>query len=186
MLFVFAAFTLALAFWVYRVWRRRKWRQWLLNQPLSEADREIVLARVPLFARMPEDLRRSAEGKINLFLDQVDFYGCDGLEVTDEMMLPIAAQACMLVAGNDSWYSTLRTILLYPGAFKSQRAERDGYVITERETVRIGESWARGPVILSWADSVRGAFIDDDGHNVVFHEFAHQLDDLSGNTDGVP
>ena len=58
--------------------------------------------------------------------------------------------------------------------------------MTERETIRIGESWARGPVILSWADVEHGAAHDRDGINVVFHEFAHQIDDLSGHTNGVP
>ena len=64
--------------------------------------------------------------------------------------------------------------------------EHDGYVVTERETVRTGESWSRGPVILSWAHAEQGAANDRDGHNVVLHEFAHQLDDLSGHTDGAP
>jgi spermidine/putrescine-binding protein len=45
--------------------------------------------------------------------------------------------------------------------------------------VRLGESWPRGPVILSWAHSESGALNDTDGHNVVIHEFAHQIDDLS-------
>ncbi len=80
----------------------------------------------------------------------------------------------------------LRTILIYPGAFKSLRKEQHGYVVTERETVRVGESWARGPVVLSWADVEQGAVDEKDGHNVVFHEFAHQIDDLSGRTDSIP
>jgi len=58
--------------------------------------------------------------------------------------------------------------------------------VTEQEIIRTGESWDRGPVILSWAHSQQGAANDHDGHNVVFHEFAHQLDDLSGGTNGVP
>ncbi|OIQ73553.1 protein MtfA [mine drainage metagenome] len=59
-------------------------------------------------------------------------------------------------------------------------------MVTERETVRVGESWSRGPVVLSWADAKQGALDEEDGHNVVFHEFAHQIDNLSGHTDGVP
>ena len=102
------------------------------------------------------------------------------------MELSIAAQACLLIANKDMWYKDLQTVLIYPNAFKSTTAERDGYVVKQREVVRIGESWVRGPVILSWAHSEKGAFIDDDGHNVVFHEFAHQLDALSGYTDGAP
>jgi Mlc titration factor MtfA (ptsG expression regulator) len=41
-------------------------------------------------------------------------------------------------------------------------------------------------VVLSWAHARLGAIDAEDGHNVVFHEFAHQIDDLSGHTDGVP
>tara|TARA_R110000868_G_scaffold6550_8_gene37125 strand:+ start:37529 stop:38188 length:660 start_codon:yes stop_codon:yes gene_type:complete len=131
-------------------------------------------------------LRRSLEGKIALFLHQIEFIGCDGVDVTEEMRLSIAAQACLLVVNTAAWYTNLRTVLIYPGAFKSRRAEHNGVVVMERETVRTGESWARGPVVLSWADAREGAMDDTDGHNVVFHEFAHQLDDLSGHTDGVP
>ena len=111
----------------------------------------------------------------------------DELSVSDEMRYGIAAQACLLVLNkDDAWYKNLKTILIYPDAFKSTQRQTDGYVETAREITRIGESWARGPVVLSWAHTREGAFIDDDGHNVVFHEFAHQLDDLSGDTDGAP
>lgn len=128
----------------------------------------------------------SFEGKVNAFLDQIEFIGCDGLEVTEEMRLSIAAQACLLIVNSDTWYKHLSTVLIYPGAFKSRRLEHDGYVVTERETIRSGESWSRGPVVLSWADTEQGAMNDKDGHNVVFHEFAHQIDDLSGRHDGAP
>ena len=167
-------------------WSKRQARTRLLAAPLTADQRAIIAAQVPLLQKLPESLRAPLEGKINLFLRQISFVGCDGLEVTDEMRLSIAAQACLLVVNNDAWYSNLRTILVYPGAFRSVRKERHGYVVTERKTVRTGESWPRGPVILSWADSRQGAMHDADGHNVVLHEFAHQLDDLSGQTDGAP
>ncbi|MEO0666130.1 MAG: M90 family metallopeptidase, partial [Pseudomonadota bacterium] len=93
---------------------------------------------------------------------------------------------CLLVAGNDAWYETLRTVVIYPAAFRSRQPVQDGYVVTEADSIRIGESWSRGPVILSWQDTEAGALDDGDGKNVVFHEFAHQLDDMSGATDGIP
>ena len=158
----------------------------LLSAPLWDTEWETILKNVPLCKRLPVELRPKLEGKINLFLDQVEFQGCNGLDVTPEMELSIAAQACVLVVNNDAWYQTLQTILIYPNAFKSRQASHDGYVVTQREVVRTGESWARGPVILSWAHAAQDAFIDDDGHNVVLHEFAHQLDALSGYTDGAP
>lgn len=170
----------------YRSWAKKSARAALLASPLAQQQREMVARQVPLTQRLPADLHSKLEGKVNLFLDQVDFIGCNGLEVTDEMRFSIAAQACLLVVNTDQWYDNLTTILVYPNAFKSRQRKQDGYVVTERETVRTGESWARGPVVLSWAHSRRGALDDTDGHNVVFHEFAHQLDDLSGHTDGVP
>lgn len=177
---------LALGWFLHRRWKNRKTRATLLASPLSDTDRAIVADYVPLSRRLPADLRAAFEGKVNLFLDQVQFLGCNGLEVTREMRLSIAAQACLLVANSPAWYSHLTTILVYPGAFKSRQQHHDGYVVTEGEVVRTGESWSRGPVILSWQHSDQGARNDHDGHNVVIHEFAHQLDDLSGHTDGAP
>lgn len=170
----------------FRYYSKRQTRAKLLATPLSHHQRVIIAQQVPLIQKLPFELHRVFEGKINVFLHQIKFFGCDGLEVTEEMQLSIAAQACLLVVNNDKWYKNLRTILIYPGAFKSQRKEHDGYVVTERETVRLGESWSRGPVVLSRAHSEQGAINDKDGHNVVLHEFAHQIDNLSGHTDGAP
>jgi len=47
-----------------------------------------------------------------------------------------------------------------------------------------GESWLRGPVILSWADA--GEAARGSGYNVVIHEFAHKLDMLNGEANGFP
>jgi len=173
------------AFVVLRI-RKRQARTRLLATPLTAQDRRIVAEQVPLLARLPADLRPALEGKINRFLAQVDMIGCNGLDVTEEMEVSIAAQACLLVVNTDAWYDNLTTILIYPGAFKSRQTIHDGYVETEAEVVRTGESWTRGPVILSWRHSQQGALDDDDGHNVVLHEFAHQLDDRSGYTNGAP
>ena len=177
---------LGVAVFAYRRWQQKRRREDLLQAALTDWAREMIADHVPLVARMPFELRRKLEGKINLFLEQVTFHGCNGLDVTEEMELSIAAQACLLVVNTDAWYDNLTTILIYPGAFKSKNAKRDGYFVTEAEIVRTGESWSRGPVILSWAHSEQGARNERDGHNVVLHEFAHQLDDRSGRTDGAP
>ncbi|WP_170335167.1 zinc-dependent peptidase [Ruegeria arenilitoris] len=186
MLIFFAILLLVAGGMGYYFWSRKQARATLLATPLSEHQRAVIEAMVPIVKRLPPDLRDRLQGKVNLFLDQVDFIGCDDLEVTEEMQLSIAAQACILVVNSDMWYDNLTTILIYPNAFKSQQRRHSGYVVTEQEIVRTGESWDRGPVILSWAHSKQGARDDHDGHNVVFHEFAHQIDDLSGGTNGVP
>lgn len=170
----------------FYLWSKKQARRELLATPLAPEQRKVILQQVPILRRVPGDLLNKLDGKVNLFLKQVEFYGCDGLEVTDDMQLSIAAQACLLVVNSDLWYDNLTTVLIYPGAFKSRQQRRSGYVVTEKEIVRTGESWDRGPVILSWAHSKQGALDDHDGQNVVFHEFAHQIDDLSGGTNGVP
>lgn len=186
MLIFLAIPLLILAVLGFRYWSKKKLRTSLLSTHLSEHERSIIESQVPLVTRLPTDLRSRLEGKVNLFLDQVDFIGCAGLEVTEEMQLSISAQACLLVANSDIWFENLTTILIYPNAFKSRQRQYTGFVVTEKEIVRTGESWGRGPVVLSWTHSKQGAMNDRDGQNVVIHEFAHQLDDLSGHTNGVP
>lgn len=181
------AFPVVLTAWV--IWssrQKRLRRQAMMAKPLTARERQIIAQTVPLTAKLPEPLRMQLDGKVQLFLDQVQFIGCDGLEVTEEMRLSIAAQAGLLVVNSPDWYVHLTTVLIYPGAFKSRQQRQDGYVMHEADITRSGESWTRGPVILSWAHSQAGAANEVDGHNVVFHEFAHQLDDLSGDTDGAP
>lgn len=169
--------------WVYHRQRRKN----LLKTPLPPDHKAIIAKAVPLSSRLPPALRTRFEGLINLFLDQVTFIGCDGLEVTDEMRVVIAAQASILVLSKENrWYKTLRTIMLYPDAFTSKQTSHDGHVETAKNQARLGESWQRGPIVLSWKHSAYGAFLDTDGHNVVMHEFAHQLDEQTGVTDGAP
>ena len=172
--------------YTFRAWSKQRRRKRLLASELSDHQRTLIHKSVPLIRKLPPDLRRKLDGKIALFLDQIKFVGCNGLEVTEEMRLSIAAQACLLVANTDTWYRNLYTILIYPDAFTSRRVEQDGYVVTEHRTARLGESWSRGPVVLSWTDVEDGAADARDGHNVVFHEFAHQIDDLSGHTNAIP
>ncbi|MGV6803633.1 MAG: M90 family metallopeptidase [Ruegeria sp.] len=181
---IFVTVIAGLVAWYF--WSKKQAKAALLEEPLSDEQRNVLHVMVPILERLPLGLRNILEGKINLFLNQVGFIGCDGLEVTDNMRLSIAAQACLLVVNTDQWYDNLTTVLVYPNAFKSRQQRHSGYVVTEQEVIRTGESWDRGPVILSWAHSRQGALNDHDGHNVVFHEFAHQLDDLSGGTNGVP
>lgn len=165
---------------------RAQRRKALLATPLTAEQRAVVEQLVPLVRRLPAPLRQSLEGKMNLFVDQVTFRGQNGLEVSEAMRLSIAAQACLLVVNSPAWYDTLRNVLIYPSAYLTGRNTHDGYVVHEGNHANLGESWARGPVVLSWDDALHGGLVADDGHNVVIHEFAHQLDGLSGHTDGIP
>ena len=185
---VFTTLLLALpaAWFAWRTLKKRR-RDALLATPLSPDHCKILRANVPIYKKLPEDLRARFEGLINLFLAEFKFYGQSGFEITDEVRVTIAAQAALPVLNKENrWYSSLKTIHVYPGAFKSKLTEHDGHLHTTRDQARSGESWSKGPVVLSWEHAAYGAFIDSDGQNVVLHEFAHQLDEQTGVTDGAP
>ncbi len=165
----------------YRRWKVRR-------QPFPEAWREILRRRVPYFRSMPADLQLQLKKRMQVLLAEKPFIGCDSLEVTDEMRVTIAAQACLLILNRRTGYfADLRRILVYPGAFLVDRVHTDGAgVLQERRQVLSGESWSQGQVIVSWDDVVEGASVVDDGRNVVIHEFAHQLDQQNGHANGAP
>ena len=143
---------------------------------------------LPLYAHLPVELQHKLHEKIARFVTTTYFEGCNGLELTDEMILTVASQACILVLMHPgSPYPQLNTVLLYPSTFSSTVQDYGpGGTIIERKTHRLGESWDNGTVILAWDSVLHGATNIFDGHNVTFHEFAHQLDAINGPTDGVP
>lgn len=173
----------------WRLQRRLKEqrRQELRNRPVSAKVVEILEQNVGIYHRLPDDLKRELHGHINVFLDEKKFRGCNGLVVTDEMCVTVAGLACMLLLNRPpSYFPGFSSILLYPDAFYSTEVDYDGDVETHSVTTRSGESWHRGPVILSWKDTLHGALNTGDGYNVVLHEFAHKLDEENDGTDGLP
>ena len=168
----------------WRGWRRQVWA----SRPFPPAWRTILRRRVPLYRQLPADLQHQLRRRILVFLAEKPFLGCAGLEVTDEMRVTIAAQACLLrLNRGGALFPELRQILVYPGAFAVDRVQAaPGGVLREERRALAGESWQQGQVILSWQDVLDGARVVDDGHNVVLHEFAHQLDQESGSANGAP
>lgn len=138
--------------------------------------------------RMPAPLQQQLQSLVVQFLYQKKFVGCAGLDITDEMRYTIAGQACLLLLNRQSAvYPELDTILVYPDEFVVTRNEvGPGGVVTPSANGLLGESWGDGRVILAWNHVQRGAADWTDGHNVVLHEFAHQLDSESGAANGAP
>ena len=161
--------------------KRQRRRKELRELELSEAERGVIERLFPLWQRVPAETRRLAEGWIQVFLAEKPFEACGDLEeVADEMRLAVAAPACLLIAHRpEDYYERLRSILMYPGAYRSR--DRWG-----EQDVRLGESWGTGSVVLSWESVRQGDRNPEDGLNVVLHEFAHQIDQADGAADGVP
>lgn len=167
--------------------RRLRRRTRLQRTPLDRPSRALLERRVPLYRALPAALRARLDADLQIFLAEKAFYGCDGLEVDAEMRLIIAAQACLLQLNLAcKYYPTFTSILIYPDSYVAIDEEHDGDIVTTRRHVRSGESWHRGPVVLSWADVEFGLKNPGDGCNVVLHEFAHKLDEQAGAVDGAP
>jgi len=172
---------------VARLVRRGARRRRLLATHLSTDWERIVQKNVPLYSRLPEELKKQLGGLVHVFLSEKRFEGCGGLEITDEIRVTIAAQACMLLLNRQTpCFRKLRTILVYPHTYSAPTVSSDGTVTTEGHSTRLGESWQNGPVVLAWDSIIGGTSNRADAHNVVLHEFAHQLDQEDGAADGAP
>lgn len=142
---------------------------------------KILEKNFALYSRLPDDLKRQLHGHINIFLHEKNFVGYQGIVIDDTIRVVIAAQACVLLLNRKTnYYPHLTNILIYPNVFNHAKQR------SEQVTSRLGESWHRGPIVLSWQHSLQGGKNEHDGSNVVIHEFAHQLDQENGPSDGLP
>jgi Mlc titration factor MtfA (ptsG expression regulator) len=159
----------------------------LADKPLEPELLNLLRQHMPLYERMPSELQQRLQGLVNVFVNDKNFFGSGGLEITDEMRLAVAGNACLLLLNRDDpCFPGSATILLYPDTIVTPAVEYDGPVVRKTTSARLGESWHRGPVILSWADVLRGVSNPDDGQNVVIHEFAHKLDEENESMNGLP
>ncbi len=180
---IFAAFLV----WVIRLQLQRSRRNNLFLKPLPPDWIQILENNVSIYSLLPQNLRKELHGRINIFLDEKEFIGCAGLQISNEIRITIAGNACILLLKRDKrCFPKFTTILIYPDTYVSREVKSDGLVVVHEESVRAGESWYRGPVVLSWADVMRGSLNNSDGHNVVLHEFAHKLDEENEIMNGLP
>ncbi len=124
------------------------------------------------------------EDLIRVFVAETDWEGVDGLVVTDEMRVVVAAGASTLLLGLDAdRYPNVSTVILYPKTPVRRQVRKLGGGIVDESVMHLGgEAHPSGPVMLVWPSVLRPR----GGRNVVLHEFAHKLDMADGYTDGIP
>jgi Mlc titration factor MtfA (ptsG expression regulator) len=169
--------------------RRRRRR--IAAQPFPEGWLRVLERNVPYFRCLTPEDQKELQGHIQVFLAEKRFEGLGKppVVITDEVRVTIAAQACILLLHRDTdYYPSMKSILVYPGRYVAPMKELmgTGMIIEGGMSVRAGESWHRGSVVLSWSDVQAGTADACDGQNVVFHEFAHQIDSESGAVEGAP
>jgi Mlc titration factor MtfA (ptsG expression regulator) len=167
----------------------KKWRRnQIAGRRFPDDWLAIIERNVPFYRRLPPEDNKELQNHILIFVSEKRFEGCGGIEITDEIKVTIAAQACILLLHRKTnYYPGLSSILVYPCSYVVPKTQHlIGGVVVEGPDVRLGESWRHGSVVLSWDDVRRSAADIHDGHNVVLHEFAHQLDSSGARGDSTP
>ena len=169
-------------------WLKERRQEQVRRREFQGPWREVIERNVRFASYLPPADRKGLEEGVLIFLSEKNFERAGGLEMTDEIKVTIAAQACILLLHRKTnYYPGLYSIIVYPHAYVARQTVREGRgIIVEGMQPRLGESWTQGAVVLSWDDVLAGASDIHDGHNVVFHEFAHQLDAQDGAMDGAP
>lgn len=191
--FVFIAVTVGVGLRVVpRLLLATRWHRpiRLLPEPVPDEWAAIVRQNVPVSRELSDaDFERLLK-LVQVFLAEKHVEGAGGFVVTEEASVTIAAQACLLLLWrNTGMYPGLRTVIVYPSTVVPRYADhvgRHGDAGQDDPTPILGQSWTVGVVILSWDSALHGAFDPRDGKNVVLHEFAHQLDQETGDADGRP
>jgi hypothetical protein len=151
--------------WLQR-WRRNRT---LERRPIPDPLWQLTLARFPFLARRSAEDLAALREMATLFLAEKEFSGAAGLEVSDEMAVAIAAQACL---------PALKLGLEWLDRFV-------GIVVHAWDEELSGEAMSGGPVMLAWRDVDEAGESAQDGYNVVVHEFAHVIDMRGGITAGL-
>jgi Mlc titration factor MtfA (ptsG expression regulator) len=173
---------------MFRIFKEQK-RKRLRAQKFPNEWLEVLGTYVRFFDRLSASDQAELLGHVHVFLAEKRFEGCAGLEITDDVRLTIAAQACLLLLHRRTdYFPRLVTILVYPSAYMVQEQRPVNENIWEEGTFsRLGETARQlGSLVLAWDAARSGAADPSDGRNVVFHEFAHQLDYENYAADGVP
>nr|WP_316638880.1 zinc-dependent peptidase [uncultured Roseateles sp.] len=171
----------------------QRWRAWresrlLQRRAIPDPLWRLTLARYPfLHLEHPDDqaqLRRLA----TLFLADKEFHGIAGFEVSDEVAVAVAAQACLLILhlGLERYGGFVGIVMHADQVLARREVMDEAGLVHEYEEELSGEAMEGGPLMLSWADVERAGLDDGPAYNVVMHEFAHVLDMADGLANGVP
>ena len=169
-------------------WFKARRRRDLQAAPFPDVWEEICRRNVAAWRTLSEDERARLRQLVQIFVSEKNWEGCGGLEITDEIRVTIAAEACLLLLELEhDYYPKVRSILVYPSTYLVPGATfADGGIQSEEGRAILGLAAHGGPVVLAWDETLHGSRNPQDGQNLVYHEFAHKLDMLDGWVDGTP
>ena len=156
----------------------------LLKEPFKEEYR-VYLQKTPYYVKLSMKDKKKIERSIIIFTNTKEFIGV-GIELTQEMKIIIAFYACLLLLHKTTTncYDNLKTIIIYPSAVAFENVQTSGGIYTKEKFLIDGQA-ANDTVIIIWNDAKKEAYhLRHD--NVIIHEFAHEIDFMDGEVDGVP
>jgi hypothetical protein len=172
-------------------WLADRRRKKILEDPFPREWDEHIAHNMALDRHFSDQERKHLRDLTQVFVAEKNWEGVGGLDMDDEVRVTVAAQACLLIMGLEhDLYRRVDSVVVYPHTVVTRPQSPSMFSIAggpaEHPMPILGQAFKRGPVILVWDAVKRGGIDPRDGHNVVYHEFAHKLDMLSGGADGVP
>ena len=170
-------------YFIYTFYKKRKLQK-ILEKPIPQEYQQI-LKNIPFYNKLNEEEKAKIHNSILLFINTKEFVGID-TEVTDEMKIVIAFHACLLLlhVNFESCYENLATILVYSHTMVAKQVSTNGGIFTKGDFLLEGQS-SGDTVVIAWSDAKKDAYHIHNA-NVLLHEFAHEIDFLNGNADGIP
>ncbi|WP_295420686.1 zinc-dependent peptidase [Sulfurovum sp.] len=150
-----------------------------------KAEHRKLLLKIPHYKNLSDTDKRKIERSIIRFAYTKEFVGVK-MEITDEMKIIISFYACLLLLHlqTDNCYDNLKAIIVYPSPVVMKNVKNNGGIYTQEDFILDGQS-ANDTVVLVWHDAKYEAYhLRHD--NVIIHEFAHEIDFMDGEIDGVP
>jgi len=163
-------------------WFKNRRRKRILSTPWPSAWDSILSNNVGHFEGLSSDEKHKLKNTTRIIMSETHWEAHDGLVMSDEIQVTIAATAALLLLGVDGFYfDHVNTVIVFPQPI---RRETQHGLVVGRESHSAGEAWQSGQVVLSWQDVLSDSRNPADGRNLVIHEFAHCLDGLDGEMGG--
>lgn len=172
-------------YWTLKWYQQKKQVERIAAMPFTEEQRK-VLSRIKHYHYLTLKEREKIERSILRFIYTKSFIGGGNIDVTEEMKLVIAFYACLLLLHIDTsnCYDNLKTIIIYHQPVMMDRVQNNGGIFSKEQFLIDGQS-SNDTVVIIWHDAKREAY-HPRKENVIVHEFAHEIDFMDGEIDGVP
>lgn len=168
-------------------WLRKRRRRKLLATSFPDDWHAILKRNVEHYAQLDDTEQSKLRDDLRVLIAEKTWTGIGDLVVTDEMKVTVAAQASLLLLNIEhDYFPQTDEIILHPTNYRALQDHYRASGIVDGPPEVLGQAYYRGPVVLSWASALAGGRNEDDGRNLVLHEFAHKLDMADDLSDGTP